>query len=188
MSHFQEIANKLETLSQQAAQRDRYKGEHHQPLFDEHLFRCRARLLVPCVSEAKSTYESIIREQQAKRLTQLRAEHLTQRLIAQLEAIQRELATTKIRHNEIKHSSHYRKPISELYQDLSQHQEWEIRLKDLVLQKTRHVEQCSSFERAKAQQDLLVTEQRLERCQAAKLKIEKQITFRERHNPSNDYE
>lgn len=187
MSNFSDIADKLDTLAKQAAQRDRQKGEHHQPLFDEHLFSCRARFLVPCVSEAQATYDSIIREQQANRLTQLRAEHLSQKLIAQLEAIQRELATGSIRHNEIKHSSHYRKPISELYQDLSQHQEWEIRLKDLVLQKTHQVDHCSSLQRAKAQQDLLVAEQRLERCQAAKLKIEKQITYRERHNPSNDY-
>ncbi|WP_105902800.1 primosomal replication protein [Vibrio gangliei] len=187
MAQFNQIAQKLEDLSKQAAQRDRFKGEHHQPLFDEHLFSGRSRLLVPCVSEAKATYDNIIREQQANRLTQLRAEHLTQKLVAQMEAIQRELATSNIRNNEIKHSSHYRKPINELYQDLAQHQEWEIRLKDLVLKKTSQLENCSSLERSKAQQDLLVAEQRLERCQAAKLKIEKQITFRERHNPSNDY-
>ncbi|OEF26896.1 primosomal replication protein [Vibrio rumoiensis] len=187
MSKFSDLANKLEELSKQAAQRDRIKGEHHQALFDEHLFKCRSRLLVPCVSETKSTFESIIREQQADRLTQLRAEHLTQLLLSQLAAIQRELATQNIRHNEIKHSSHYRKPISELYQDLSQHQEWEIRLRDLVFQKTNQVNTCSSYERAQAQKDLLLAEQRLERCSAAKLKIEKQITFRERQNPSNDY-
>lgn len=187
MSTFNDIADKLDGLSKQAAQRDRIKGEHHQALFDEHLFKCRARLLVPCVTETKSTYQSIMREQQAKRLTQLRAEHLTQLLLAQLEAIQRELATQNIRHNEIKHRSYYRKPISELYQDLSQHQEWEMRLRDSVLQKNNQVNSCSSFERAQTQKELLVVEQRLERCQAAKLKIEKQITYRERQNPSNDY-
>lgn len=187
MNSFSDIANKLDELSKQAAQRDRIKGEHHQPLFDEHLFKCRARLLVPCVSETKATYENIIREQQANRLTELRAQHLTQLLLSQLAAIQRELATQNIRHNEIKHSSYYRKPINELYQELSQHQEWEIRLRDLVFQKATRVENCSSFERAQAQKDLLAAEQRLERCQAAKLKIEKQITFREKQNPSNDY-
>ena len=150
MSTFNDIADKLDGLSKQAAQRDRIKGEHHQALFDEHLFKCRARLLVPCVTETKSTYQSIMREQQAKRLTQLRAEHLTQLLLAQLEAIQRELATENIRHNEIKHSSYYRKPISELYQDLSQHQEWEIRLQDLVQQKTHQVDSLQQFAACKS--------------------------------------
>ncbi|MFV0575126.1 MAG: primosomal replication protein [Vibrio sp.] len=187
MAQFNDIAEKLESLAKQAATRDRYKGEHHQPLFDDHLFKCKARLLVPCVQETQNTFQQIIREQEAQRLTPMRAQHLSQQLIAQLEAIQRELATSSIRNNEIKHSSHYRKAISELYQDLSQHQEWEIRLKDLVLQKQHTLDHCSSYQRTQAQQDLIATEKRLERCQEAKLKIEKQITFRERHNPSNDY-
>ncbi|WP_153447329.1 primosomal replication protein [Vibrio algicola] len=187
MSTFNDIASKLDQMSIQAASRDRQKGEHHQALFDEHLFRCRARLLVPCVAETRATYDTIIREQSAKRLTALRAEHLTQLLLSQLGAIQRELATQKIRNTEIKHSSHYRKPISELYQNLAQHQEWETRLQDLVRQKTAALNHTGQHNQTQAQQDLMTAEQRLARCKEAKLKIERQITYREKHNPSNDY-
>lgn len=187
MNTFSDIAAKLEQLSIQAKERDKQKGEHHQALFDEHLFRCRARLLAPCVAETLTTYDTILKEKTAKRLTALRAEYLTQLLLSQLAAIQRELATQKIRNTEIKHSSYYRKAISELYQDLSQHQEWETRLSDLVRQKTAALNQCGQHNQTQAQQDLMAAEQRLDRCKAATLKIERQITYREQHNPSNDY-
>ncbi len=177
-----DITPLLEQLAQQAAQCDRRRGEHHQPLFDQQLFHCQARLLLPCVNEARTLYQTLIREQQSQRLTDLRAEHLTERLLAQMTAIQRELATQTIRSNEIKHKSYYRKPINQLYQDLAQHNEWELRLKDLVAQKNARLEQASPYQSAQAQQALLVAEQRLERCQQAKLKIEKQITFREQHD------
>ncbi|MGB2079556.1 MAG: primosomal replication protein [Vibrio sp.] len=176
---FDEISTHLDTLAQQAAQRDRQTGEHHQALFDEQLFHCRARLLTPYVSEAKSTLESIIREHQAKRLTQLRAEHLSQRLLAQISALKRELATSAMRGQEPKHWQHNRKPINHLYQELAKHQEWELRLKDLVLAKKYALSQTSGPAQVTAQKALIATEQRLSRCQAAKLKIEKQITFRE---------
>ncbi|MDW3171098.1 primosomal replication protein, partial [Vibrio sp. Y184] len=101
-----QLSQSLEHMANQAATLDRQRGEHHVPLFDERLFSCRSRLLTPCVKEAKSTLDAIIREQNENKLTALRAEYLTERLVAQIGAIQREISTTKIRKNEIKHSSH----------------------------------------------------------------------------------
>ncbi|MGR5243965.1 primosomal replication protein [Vibrio sp. PNB23_22_6] len=176
-----QLSEKLEQMSKQAATLDRQRGEHHVPLFDERLFHCRSRLLVPCVKEANSTLDAIIREQSEGKLTTLRAEYLTERLVAQISAIQREISTTKIRKNEIKHSSHFRKPINVLYQELAQHQEWARRLREMVLEKERAVEIAPSFMRSEAQKALIATEQRLERCQAALLKLENQITHREKH-------
>lgn len=176
-----EVGLKLDELAVQAAHLDRQRGEHHTPLFDERLFACRSRLLVPCVKETKATLDALLREQKEQRLTTQRAAYLTEQLVSQLSAIQREISTTTIRKNEIKHASHYRKPINSLYQELAQHQEWTRRLKEMVLEKQRELDAAPAFLRTQAQQALLATEQRLARCQAAMLKIENQITYREKN-------
>ncbi|WP_295894153.1 primosomal replication protein [uncultured Vibrio sp.] len=181
MSQLSNIKPILEQLAHQAAQLDRRRGEHHQPLFDERLFHCHGKLLVPCVNETQSTFKTLSREEQAGKLTQARAEFLTERLLAQISAVQRELSTQQIRKQEPKHSSYYRKPINALYQDLAKHQEWEMRLRDMVREKELELKQAPSFHQQQAQKALLATEQRLERCQEAKIKLEKQITFKEKH-------
>lgn len=181
MNHFSKLKTLIDELKQQAAQVDRSRGEHHHILFDERLFHCKAHLLVPCVQETQSTYDSIMREQETNRLTSQRAEYLTERLLAQISAIQREISTLSIRKSEPKHSSYYRKPINSLYQELAQHQEWERRLMDMVRDKELSLRQASAFNQQQAQQALLTAEQRLKRCQEAKAKIEKQITFREKN-------
>lgn len=181
MSKFQQLRHILTQLAQQAAQLDRQRGEQYQPLFDERLFRCKARLLVPCVEEAQSTFDAILREEQAGKLTAGRAEYLTEHLLAQLSAIQRELSTQQIRQHAPRHSLHFRKPINELYQELAQHQEWERRLMDMVRAKEQALNHAPAFQQQAAQQALIATEQRLKRCQEAKIKLEKQITYREKH-------
>ncbi len=181
MSDFSRLNLLLDELKVSAAQVDRTRGEHHRPLFDDTLFHCHGKLLTPCVSEAQATLSAILREQQAQKLTQARAEYLTERLLSQVAAIQREISTQAIRSNEPKHSSYYRKPINELYQDLAQHQDWERRLQILVSDKEMALNSAPGFQKQAAQQQLLAAEQRLKRCQEAKAKIEKQITFREKH-------
>ncbi|CAH0540624.1 primosomal replication protein [Vibrio marisflavi] len=180
MRQLSQIEHTLESLNKQATQVDRTRGEHHQALFDERLFHGKARLLVPCVEEAQATLSSLTREQQTEKLTRQHAEFLTQRLVAQIEAIQRELSTLSIRKKEPKHRHYFRKSIHRLYQDLAQHQEWERRLKEMVRAQELAVSQASFSQQAQAQQTLIKTEQRLKRCQDSKLKLEKQITFREK--------
>ncbi|MDR9828790.1 primosomal replication protein [Vibrio sp. FNV 38] len=181
MVELSKINTLLDQLAAQAATVDHQRGEHHLPLFDEQLFQSRSRLLVPCVKESQSVADSIGREQDSGRLTKARAEYLTERLISQIGAIQRELSTVKIRSKEPKHYSHFRKPINVLYQELAQHQEWERRLSEMVLQKQHALNSAPAFYQQQAQQALLTAEQRLERCKTAKLKIENQITYREKH-------
>ncbi|OLQ85685.1 primosomal replication protein, partial [Vibrio panuliri] len=138
-------------------------------------------LLVPCVKEAQATLTTLMREQESGKLTALRAEYLSERLFSQLSAIQRELATQSIRKQEPKHHSHFQKPINKLYQELAQHQEWERRLMDMVLDKQQALNSAPPFAQQQAQQALLATEQRLQRCRDAKNKLENQITYRERN-------
>ncbi len=179
--NFTDVEQRLEQFALQAAEVDRIRGEHHQALFDEHLFSRKSRLLVPYVKEAKSTLQTLISERNANRLTDLRAAYLAERLVSQIEALQRELSTVSIRKNELKHKHHFRRPINEIYQDLAQHKEWERRLMEMVLDKTRILDASSSFDQQEAQKHLLATEQRLKRCQEAIIKLENQITYREKN-------
>jgi primosomal replication protein N'' len=181
MNKFSQLKSKLKEMSVNASHLDGQRKEHHQPLFDGSLFHCRSRLLEPCVKEAIATFDSIEREQLHNLLTSERAEYLTERLLAQMSAIQRELSTAYFRKNEPKHKSYYRKPINALYQELSKHKEWERRLMEMVLDKQNLLNSAGGVGQQQAQQALLNAEQRLERCKEAILKIEKQITFREQH-------
>ncbi|MGF1765026.1 primosomal replication protein [Aliivibrio kagoshimensis] len=173
----------LEQLSITAAQIDRTRGEQHTYLFDERLFSCRSRLLVPCVNESKSLLKSMINEQSAGLLTTARAEHLCEKLIAQIQAMQREIKTQSIRSSEPKHYSHFRKPIGEMHQDLAQHKEWERRLILMVKDKEQQLQRCYSLkDQPTIQKELLSTEQRLEKCQQAMIKLEQRIAYREQNN------
>lgn len=181
MSKIKQLTSTLDELTAKASSLDDERGKHHLPLFDEQLFQCKATFLVPCIEETRQTLASLIREDDTGKLTPARAEYLTERLISQIEAIQRELATTKIRKHEPKHDSYYQKPINELYQNLAQHQEWERRLKEMVREKQLQLEHAPPLQKPALQNALAATEQRLSRCQASKIKIEKQITYRERN-------
>ncbi|EMK6841706.1 primosomal replication protein [Vibrio cholerae] len=180
MESYSKFHTILNDLKHSAAQLDRQRGEHHRPLFDEVLFHCHGKLLTPCVEEAHSTLQALIREKESGRLTALRAEYLSERLLAQIAALTRELSTQTVRRNEPKPHAYFKKPINELYQELAQHQDWERRLMDLVRDKSLLLEQASATEKAAAQQALLQSEQRLNRCREAKIKIEKRITTQER--------
>ncbi|MUL15985.1 primosomal replication protein [Aliivibrio fischeri] len=183
MTNFTSIEIMLEQLGKTAAEIDRRRGEQRLPLFDERLFGCRSRYLVPCINEAKATLGSIQREEKTNILTTQRAEYLTQMLVAQIEAIQREVATQRIRSNEPRPKGSYKKPISDMYQDLAQHQEWERRLAQMVNDQELAINQCYSFSQQQdLQQKLLATEKRLQRCKEAMIRLEQQITYREQHD------
>lgn len=182
MTNYTTIEIMLEQLSKTAIDIDRRRGRQHFPLFDERLFGCRSHFLIPCINETKATLKSIQREEKADMLTAERAEYLTQMLVAQIEAIQREIATQRIRSNEPK-SKGSKRSIHEMYQDLAQHKEWEIRLIQMIQDQEYALQQTDSFgEQQEQQKKLLATEKRLERCRHAMLVLEKKITYREKND------
>lgn len=79
----------LQTLANQAADIDRRRGESAKPLFDERLFTCLSRLLTPCVMEAQAVVTTLEREHSAGKLSGLRAEHLCEKLLNQIGALQK---------------------------------------------------------------------------------------------------
>ncbi|MGF1759402.1 primosomal replication protein [Photobacterium sagamiensis] len=168
-------------LTTEAAQIDRRRGEASRPLFDEQLFRCRSKLLTPCVDEIHSEITALRKERQAGKLQASRTQHICEKVIAQIQAVQRELATLKIRKNEPKRPGSWRRPINELYQDLSQHKDWERRLATMLRDKELLFSHCSTIaEQQKLQKEILALEGRLSRCRTAMVKIEKSISHRER--------
>lgn len=53
MLDFQRLEDIATQLAHEAASTDRKRGEAPRPLFDEQLFHCRSKLLVPCVNEIR---------------------------------------------------------------------------------------------------------------------------------------
>lgn len=168
-------------LAHEAASTDRKRGEASRPLFDEQLFRGRSKLLMPCVNEIRHEIHALINEQQAGKLQLSRTQHLCEKIVAQIQAIQRELATQAIRKNEPKRGQGWRKPIHQLHQDLAQHQEWERRLSAMLKDKSHMLGRCQTLaDQRQIQQEILALEGRLARCQEALKKIERDINTRER--------
>jgi primosomal replication protein N'' len=181
MTNFSQLQVHVEQMSHQAEILDKKRGEHHLPLFDERLFRCKSHLLTPCVNELSETLATLVLEHKSGRLTDLRAQYLSEKLGNQFTAVQRELSTAGLRKDEPKHYYHKRKSINTLYQELAQHQDWERRLQVMLSDKKHEIANASFHNSASLQQAAIALEQRLERCQASKVKLENSILYRERH-------
>ena len=181
MLDFQRLENITAQLAEQVTAIDSQRGEAQRPLFDEQLFHCRSKLLAPCVEEIKQEIVALRREHIQGSLAPNRTQHVCERIVAQIQAVQRELATQQIRDNEPQRTKHWQKPIYELKQDLAQHQEWARRLAAMQRNKERALNQCRSADEQQALQDEAATlAERLHRCRLALAKIEKQISSRER--------
>ncbi|MCG9596810.1 primosomal replication protein [Vibrio sp. Isolate25] len=181
MNQFSRLSSLLEHLEREAAQLDSTRGEHYGPLFDQKLFRCQSKQLAPYVDETRETLDKILMEQSSRSLTPEQAEFLSERLLCQVSAIKRELATQSLRINEPRDKSFNQQSLNDLYQNLAQHQEWELRLKDLVQSKEIEHKHADARSKSLAAQTLQSARRRLQRCQQAKVKIEKQIIYKERN-------
>ena len=181
MLDFQRLENITTQLAEQVATIDSQRGEAQRPLFDEQLFHCRSKLLGPCVEEIQEEIVALRREHIQGTLAPSRTQHVCERIIAQIQAVQREIATQHIRKSEPQRIRHWQKPIYELKQDLAQHQEWARRLAAMQRNKERALLHCHSADEQQALQNEAATlAERLRRCRLALAKIEKQISTRER--------
>lgn len=177
--NIKQLSNGLEQMSEKAASLDHQRGHHEAMLFDERLFRCRSRLLVPCVNEARATLNDIIKEQKEGKLNAQRAEYLTDRLVAQITAIQREISIAEIPKAKPKKSARQDKSLDALKQEVAQHKEWARRLREMVIEKQQIVAIAPAHLHTEAQKAVLTAKQRLIRCEAALHELEKQVTQRE---------
>lgn len=181
MSDLDRLEAVIDQLTKEAAQVDRQRGEASRHLFDEQLFFCRSKLLTPCVNEIHSEIKALRKEHQAGKLQASRTQYICEKVVAQIQAIQRELATLQIRKNEPQKQGSWHRPIHKLYQDLSQHKDWEHRLAAMLRDKEMLFSRCATMiEQQILQKEILALEGRLSRCRIALIKIEKSIRHRER--------
>lgn len=172
------LKEQLDALSVTAKKIDAQQGKSRTPLFDERLFSCLSHYLAPCVSEAKKRVEELEKEQQSASLSSLRATHLCEKLINQISALQREIATLSLRQQEKYFRPKSGLSMAQLYTSLSQHQEWERRLENSRKKAEDALKYSTSF--YEHQKQLIITEQRLSRCREARKKIEANIAYKER--------
>lgn len=176
MNKFGRIKIVLNDLANTAKKLDAQRGVQSRTLFDDKLFRCRSRLLSPCVQEAFATYKTILSKNESSNngkeaLTPRQAEYLTQQLIDQISAISREISTNLRSENE----STQRQSLKTLQHNLIQHQEWEHRLKILVDEKQNIVSVTTIDNKHAAVTALNTAKDRLTRCHQSKKEIEEQI-------------
>jgi len=171
----------LDQLAKRAAEVDRRRGEANAPLFSIQLFQCQGKLLTPCVNEAQGLLNVMRRDDEQGLLTEARATHICETLLAQISALQRELATLPLRKQEQATRGRRRQSIGELYQELAKHQDWERRLEDKLRDANASVDAASTPAVLQDyQKQVLALEQRLARCRQARERIESTISYRER--------
>lgn len=181
MSDLSRLEAIVDQLLHEAIQIDRQRKEAKYPLFDEQLFHCRSKLLTPCVKEIQHEISALRQERQAGKLLASRTQYICESIVAQIQAVQREIATQNIRKNEPRKKAGWRKPINELRQDLAKHKEWESRLAAMVRDKEMQLSRSATFaEQQSMQKEVLALEGRLTRCRSSLANIEKSISYSER--------
>ncbi|MGF1748844.1 primosomal replication protein [Vibrio cionasavignyae] len=163
-----DLHTRLEKLRQSAAAYDAERKKSVTVLFDDQLFNASSRFLSPCVHEAKDN----LRQLSSNTISLTKAQYLADRLVAQLEALERALAPFAQPNATSPQES------NDLHSQLRQHQEWEARLCALV----RHKESLlgSGGNKETLENEWQIAEQRLQRCRAALLNIEHQINESEK--------
>lgn len=101
---------------------------------------------------------------------------LAEKLVAQLAALQREIATQALRKNEPKLPEQ-----ENYYQKLATHQDYERRLQAMINNReSQHATQTTQTGQQKLQREILALEGRLLRCRQALARLERMIERRER--------
>ena len=177
----EQLMNELEKLTIQAAELDKARGENITPLFDKSLFSCLSTTLTPCVKEAQHNLAALLKQQKEDKLTAEKMQHLCDKLLNQLCALQREILTVAIRTKEKQFKPKSKTDIHKLYQELAQHQTWERQLSNNVRIAEAKLASCQNIvQQQQGQKYLLAAESRLARCIEAKTNIERRIAFIER--------
>ncbi|MGR5178404.1 primosomal replication protein [Vibrio parahaemolyticus] len=153
-----QLKSRLGELKTQAHSFDRqHIGQGHR-YFDQHLFDASGYKLTPCVEEAERNLVNALTNINNCRGDVSSVEFLLERFSSQLEALERVLADIPISSRQTLNN----KPLTELRADLKQHKAWEQRLCQLVREKELNMDASGQ-----SKQDLIATEQRLQRCRSA---------------------
>lgn len=142
--------------------------------FDEVLFHTKGKTLKDYLAEVQSNMHQLtLNVEQGKRE---RVSFLAERLVAQIAALQRELATKDLRRNDPLPAKQ-----QNYYQQLSTHQDYERRLQSMIQDReAASLRQTTLASQQKLQREVAALEGRLQRCRQALTRIERMIERQER--------
>lgn len=145
-----------------------------QARFDRKLFSTHSTQLKDYLTEVQANLAQLQLSVKVGKAEQVA--YLAEKLVAQISALQRELATWKMRKNDPQ------PPVVEnLYEKLSTHQDYERRIQIMISDRESQLSvQVTLAGQQKLQKELAALEGRLQRCRQALTRIERSIERRER--------
>ncbi|MEI7367640.1 primosomal replication protein [Pectobacterium sp. 1950-15] len=159
------LAKELEPLADKAVPQSR---------FDRQLFSSYGTRLRDYRAEVEQNLHAIkqlVAEQRTERVA-----FLAEKLVSQIAALQRELATQSLRRQE----QHAAPPPEDVYHKLAEHQDYERRLLSMIQDReSLLITQTLFSEQQRLQKELAALESRLSRCRQALSRLERQIERRE---------
>lgn len=145
-----------------------------QPRFDDRLFNTRDTRLSHCLAEVENNLALLTQAAEKRALQQVA--FLAERIVDQISALQRELATLPVRER----NAFNVKVEQDIYQTLARHQDYERRLVAMRRDKESLLgRQTTLAAQQQIQKELAALEGRLMRCRQALTRIERQIAQRE---------
>lgn len=150
--------------------------EFSQSRFDLQLFSHKSARLGDCQKELNTLYQQLCHSVSLEHSQQV--SFLTEKIVHQIQAISREISTQPLREKETSFTK--KKEHIDLYERLSQHQDFERRLQAMVSEKELHLSGLTNqAQQYQCQKELAVLAGRLYRCRQALLRIEKAIEHQE---------
>lgn len=144
--------------------------------FDMQLFSHKSTKLGDCQKELNTLYQQLCNSVTLNYTQQVT--FLTEKIVHQMQAISRELSTQGLREKE--DSFRTKKEQVDLYERLSQHQDYERRLQAMVSEKELNLSGLTdSHLQHQCQKELAALAGRLYRCRQALMRIEKAIEHQE---------
>lgn len=168
----QQLEDKLEQLA--SAVQPHANKRTPQARFDDQLFYAHSTRLGDYLDEIRKSMV-LLRQSVADQRTE-RVAFMAERVVMQMSALQRELATQTLRKAEERPV-----PVAEnLYEKLAKHQDYERRLRAMIADRESQLNTCSRLvEQQNLQRDIAAQEGRLQRCLQALKRIERAIEKRE---------
>ncbi|MDL0787721.1 primosomal replication protein [Yersinia pestis] len=168
----QVLESQIEALSAQIAPQANTPSQ--QARFDLNLFSNHGNRFRDYLQEVRKNMTQLKQVVEENRLQQVA--FLADNLVAQISALQRELATQKIRKSNPEPREHQSDP----YHKLAEHQDYERRILAMIQDRESQLgRQSLLVEQQKIQKELAALEGRLMRCRQALIRIERSIEKKE---------
>lgn len=167
----QQLEEKLEQLAEAVAPHSNQRTPRAR--FDAQLFHSHSTRLGDYMIEIKESMV-MLRQSVAYQRTD-RVAWMAERVVLQMGALQRELATQGLRKNEA-----VAVPGENLYEKLAKHQDYERRLQAMIADRESQLAHCETLvQQQNMQREIAALEGRLQRCLQATKRIERVIEKRE---------